>query len=357
MGRSVLVAAGGTGGHLYPGIAVADELRQRDAAWRVVFVGTARGLETRIVPRAGYALELLPVLPLNRVGAKRLALGLLALPGALLRAAALVRLLRPAVVLGIGGYAGGPLALVAALLGVPLVILEPNARPGLTNRVLRPFARHAACAYEEARRAFGAKGVLTGNPVRAGFAAARGRARREPLTLLAFGGSQGSRVLNEALLAALGRLPVAERLRIVHQTGESMRDAVAAAYAAAGRTAEVLAFVDDMERRLGEADLVLCRSGATTCAELTVAGRAAILVPFARSADDHQRKNARALAAAGAALLLEEAELDGETLAAAVNGLLEGRERLDAMEAASRRLGRPDAAARVADLLEAVARA
>lgn len=357
MARTVLVAAGGTGGHLYPGIAVADELRRRDAGWHVVFAGTARGLETRIVPRAGYALELLPVLPLNRVGAKRLALGLLALPVAILRAAALVARLRPAAVLGIGGYAGGPVTLVAALLGVPAVILEPNARPGFTNRVLRPFARHAACAYEEARLAFGAKGVLTGNPVRAGFAAAPTRVRTEPLTLLAFGGSQGSRVLNEALCAALGRLPGPERLRIVHQTGEATRDAVAAAYAAARRPAEVLAFVDDMERRLGEADLVLSRSGATTCAELTVAGRAAILVPFARSADDHQRKNARALEAAGAALVLEEGQLDGASLAAAVSGLLESRERLDAMEAAARRLGRPDAAARVADLLQAVARA
>jgi UDP-N-acetylglucosamine--N-acetylmuramyl-(pentapeptide) pyrophosphoryl-undecaprenol N-acetylglucosamine transferase len=322
-----------------------------------VFVGTARGLETRIVPRAGYALELLPVLPLNRVGARRLALGLLALPGALLRAAALVRRLRPAVVLGIGGYAGGPITLVAALLGVPAVILEPNARPGFTNRVLRPFARHAACAYEETRRAFGAKGVLTGNPVRAGFAAAPARERREPLTLLAFGGSQGSRVLNEALLAATSRLPGPERLRVVHQTGESMRETVATAYAAANRPAEVLAFVDDMERRLSEADLVLCRSGATTCAELTVAGKAAVLLPFARSADDHQLRNARALEAAGAALVIEERALDGASLAAAVDGLLERPERLAAMEAAARRLGRPDAAARVADLLEAVARA
>ncbi len=170
MARTVLIAAGGTGGHLFPGIAVADELVRRDAATRVVFAGTPRGLESRLVPKAGYALELLPILPLNGVGVLRLLKGLAALPWGLLRAAGLVLRLRPAAVLGVGGYAGGPVTLLAALLGVRAVILEPNAKPGFTNRVLRPFVRAAACAYEEARAAFGAKGVLTGNPVRGGFA-------------------------------------------------------------------------------------------------------------------------------------------------------------------------------------------
>ena len=217
--------------------------------------------------------------------------------------------------LGIGGYAGGPVTLLAALLGVRAVILEPNAKPGFTNRVLRPFARAAACAYDEAREAFGPKGVLTGNPVRGGFASLPRREHREPLTLLAFGGSQGSRVLNRALVAALPHLPGRERLRIVHQTGPAMREEVEAAYRAAGREAEVVAFLDDMERRFAEADLVLSRSGATTCAELTVAGKAALLVPFALAADDHQRTNARALEAAGAARVLEEKDLSGESLA------------------------------------------
>ncbi|HZN11408.1 MAG TPA: glycosyltransferase, partial [Blastocatellia bacterium] len=168
---SILIAGGGTGGHIYPGIAIADELRRRDPARRVVFAGTERGLETRLVPRAGYELELLPILPLNAVGAARLARGLLALPRGLLRAAALVRRLRPDAVLGVGGYAGGPVCLAAALARVRTVILEPNARAGFTNRVLRPLVSRAACAYEEARLEFGARGVLTGNPVRGGFAA------------------------------------------------------------------------------------------------------------------------------------------------------------------------------------------
>lgn len=348
---TILIAAGGTGGHLFPGIAVADELVRRAPGTRVVFVGTARGLETRLVPQAGYPLELLPILPLNRVGARRLVRGLLALPWGLARAAALVLRERPAGVLGVGGYAGGPVTLAAALLGVRTVILEPNARPGFTNRVLKPFVRHAACAYDATRAFYGKKGVVTGNPVRGGFASLPRREHRPPLGLLVFGGSQGSRALNDALLRALPLLPPASELLIVHQTGESQHAAVAAAYAAAGRAAEVLPFLDDMEARLQAADLVLCRAGATTCAELQVAGRAAILVPFARAAEDHQRVNARAMAAAGAALALEEAELTGELLAAAVAGLIAAPARIRAMEEAARRLGRPDAAARVADLV------
>jgi UDP-N-acetylglucosamine--N-acetylmuramyl-(pentapeptide) pyrophosphoryl-undecaprenol N-acetylglucosamine transferase len=348
---SVLIAAGGTGGHLFPGIAVADELRRRDPALRVVFAGTPRGLESRLVPRAGYELRLLPILPLNGVGAARALLGLLVLPWGMLRAAALVARVRPRAVLGVGGYAGGPVTLAASLLGVRTVILEPNARPGFANRVLRPFVAHAACGYEQARRAYGAKGVLTGNPVRGGFASLPAKPHRPPLTLLAFGGSQGSRVLNQALVAALPHLPGPERLRLVHQTGEAMHAEVAAAYAAAGREAEVVPFLHDMEARFAQADLVLARSGATTCAELAAAGKAAILVPFAAAADDHQRVNARVLQEAGAARMLEERELGGASLASAVAELVAAPGRIAAMEAAAHGLARPDAAARVADLL------
>jgi UDP-N-acetylglucosamine--N-acetylmuramyl-(pentapeptide) pyrophosphoryl-undecaprenol N-acetylglucosamine transferase len=212
--------------------------------------------------------------------------------------------------------------------------------------------RRAACAYEETKRTFGRKGVLTGNPVRRAFLGLPRKEHRPPLALLAFGGSQGARVLNRALVEALPHLPGSDRLRLVHQTGEAQRGEVSAAYAAAGREAEVVAFLDDMPRRFAEADLVLARSGATTCAELCAAGKAAVLVPFARAADDHQRQNARALEAAGAARLLEEQGLDGPGLARAVVELLEAPGRLTAMDAAAARLGRPDAAARVADLLD-----
>ncbi len=352
MARTILIAAGGTGGHLFPGIAVADELRRRDPDARIVLVGTPRGLEARLVPRAGYELRLLPIRPLKAVGLGRTLLGLLALPWAMVRAIQLVLRLRPAAVLGVGGYAGGPVLLAAVLLGVRTVILEPNAKPGFTNRVLGPLVDRAACAYEEARGAFGVKGVLTGNPVRGGFSSLPGKEHRPPLTLLAFGGSQGSRVLNRTLVAALPHLPGPDRLRIVHQTGEAMRGEVAGAYADAGRAGEVLAFLDDMEARFAAADLVVSRSGAMTCAELTAAGKAAILVPFARAADDHQRRNARALEAGGAARVIEEKDLSGESLARAITELMEVPGRIEAMEEASRRRGRPDAAARVADLVE-----
>jgi len=308
--------------------------------------------QSRLVPRAGYELVLLPILPLNRVGAVQTIKGLLALPRALFRAVALVRRVRPAAVLGVGGYAGGPVVLVAALLGVPTVILEPNAHPGFTNRVLRPFVRRAACSYETTARLFGDKGVVTGNPVRGGFARLPPKEHRPPYTLLVFGGSQGSRVLNQAVLAALPHLPGSDRLRLVHQTGEAMRDEVAAGYRAAGREAEVLPFLDDMEARVAAADLVLCRSGATTCAELTAAGKAAVLVPFAKAADDHQRSNARAMQDGGAASMIEEHELGGERLAGVVRGFLDDPDRLRSMEEAARKLGRADAAARVADLLD-----
>jgi len=352
--RTILIAAGGTGGHLYPGIAVAEEIARRDPAVRIVFAGTPRGLESRIVPRAGYALELLPILPLNGVGAWRALLGLLVLPFGLLRALLLVLRLRPAAVLGVGGYAGGPVALVAALLGVRTVILEPNAKPGFTNRVLRPFVDAAACAFEDARVFYGGKGVLTGNPVRGGFAALP---RKEPGTvkaLLVFGGSQGSRVLNDAMTQALAHLPGPERLRIVHQTGQALQSAVAVAYARAGREAEVVAYLEDIEGRFAAADLVVSRSGATTCAELQAAGKAAVLVPFARAADDHQRVNAKAMEARGAAFVVEEKDLTGESLARTISSLLADAARLSRMGEASRAMSRPDAAARVADLLVGV---
>jgi UDP-N-acetylglucosamine--N-acetylmuramyl-(pentapeptide) pyrophosphoryl-undecaprenol N-acetylglucosamine transferase len=354
MARVFLIAAGGTGGHLFPGLAVADVLRARDPEVRVVFVGTPRGLEGRLVPAAGYPLELLPILPLNAVGFGRMLRGLAALPRAFVRALRLLRRLRPEAVLGVGGYAGGPIVLLASLLRVRTVILEPNARPGFTNRALLPFVDRAACAYDETLSLLGRKGIVTGNPVREAFARVARREHHAPLGLLAFGGSQGSRRLNRALVDALPHLPGPDRLRIVHQTGEAERAEVAGAYAAVGREAEVIAFLGDMPKRFGEASLVLSRSGASTCAELAAAGRASILVPFARAADDHQRQNARALASAGAARMIEEKDLSGKALAQALRELVEAPERLSAMEEAARALGRPGAASRVADLLEGV---
>ncbi|MCU0242726.1 MAG: undecaprenyldiphospho-muramoylpentapeptide beta-N-acetylglucosaminyltransferase [Vicinamibacteria bacterium] len=348
---TVLIAAGGTGGHVFPGLAVADELRRRDPRTRIVFVGTARGIEVRLLAGTPYELRVLPIRPLNRVGLMRLLLGLLLLPWGLLRSAALLLRLRPQAVLGVGGYAGGPVVLIAALLGIRTVLLEPNAEPGFTNRLLRPFVTQAACAYASTCARYGAKASLTGNPIRQGFPEMAAKEHRAPYRVLVFGGSQGSQILNQALVAALPHLPGASEIEIVHQTGATAHAAIQQAYAQQSRTAEVVPFIDNMAERYAAADLIVCRSGATTCAELTAAGKAALLIPFARAAEDHQRINALALQAAGAAEMLEEKDLSGESLARVMRALLGAPERLVAMERAARALARPDAAARVADLI------
>jgi UDP-N-acetylglucosamine--N-acetylmuramyl-(pentapeptide) pyrophosphoryl-undecaprenol N-acetylglucosamine transferase len=271
------------------------------------------------------------------------------LPLGIFKALFLLLRTRPSAVLGIGGYASGPLVLMASLLRIPTVLLEPNAIPGFTNRVLKPFVRQAACAFESTLPQFGDKGVLTGNPVRSSFKALPPKPHRSPLQLLCFGGSQGSRILSEALLNALPSLPDEAALSIVHQTGQTQHQAVEEAYRSAGRSARVVPFIDNMSEAFASADLVLCRAGATTIAELTVAGKAAILVPLRAAADDHQTWNAKALVAQGAAVMLSEADLG--TLGRTVSDLVADPEKVRGIEKRARALGRPDAAARVADLL------
>ena len=351
MNPLILIAAGGTGGHIFPGLAVAEEIAARKPQARVEFVGSTAplGLERRIVPKAGLRLHLLPVLPLNTPNLMAKLKGALLLPWGLLRAFALLVRTRPNAVLGIGGYASGPLVLIASLLRIPTIVLEPNAIPGFTNRVLRPFVRHAACAFETTLPLFRGKGVLTGNPVRSSFRVIDGSAHTSPLQLLCFGGSQGSRILSEGLVGALSTLPGEKVLSIVHQTGPAQLASIQEAYRRAGRQAVVVPFIDDMASAFANADVVLCRAGATTLAELTVAGKAAILVPLRSAADDHQTWNAKALAAAGAAVLLPESDL--ERLGTVVSELVANPERIKALESGARALGKPDAAARVTDLL------
>jgi UDP-N-acetylglucosamine--N-acetylmuramyl-(pentapeptide) pyrophosphoryl-undecaprenol N-acetylglucosamine transferase len=350
MNPLILIAAGGTGGHIFPGLAVAEELSAQASA-RVEFVGSTAppGLESRIVPRAGLPLHLLPVLPLNTASLAARLRGLFALPWGMVRALALLLKTRPNAVLGVGGYASGPLVLVASLLRIPTVLLEPNAVPGFTNRILKPFVGQAACAFESTLSRFGDKGVLTGNPVRSSFRALPVRSHIPPLQLLCFGGSQGSRVLSEALVKALPSLPGAESLSIVHQTGSAQYEQVRQAYRAARREALVTPFIDNMGEAFANADLLLCRSGATTVAELTVAGRASILVPLRSAAEDHQTLNAQALVDKGAAVMLAEPELG--RLGEVISSLVGDPERIRSIEARARALGRADAAARVASLL------
>ena len=351
MNSLILIAAGGTGGHIFPGLAVAEEIALRAPGMRVEFVGSTAplGLERRIVPNAGLTLHLLPVFPLNTPSLRAKLRGIAGLPLGLLRACVLLLKDRPGAVLGVGGYASGPLMLIASLLRVPTVLLEPNAIPGFTNRILKPFVRKAACAFEATLPRFGGKGVLTGNPVRASFRSIEPRPHTPPLQLLCFGGSQGSRILSDALMKALPGLPDEHSLAIVHQTGPAQFEKVRDAYEAAGRAARVTPFIDDMSQAFGDADLILCRAGATTIAELKVAGKASILVPLASAADDHQTSNAKALEADGAAVMIAERDLD--SLADVITGLVANPDRIRSLENRARSLGRPDAAARVADLL------
>lgn len=352
----VLIAAGGTGGHIYPGIAVAQEIMRRDPASMVRFVGTARGLETRLVPKAGFELSLIDSTGLKNVSLVARMKGLAILPKSFLSAQQVIRAFQPNVVVGAGGYVSGPVVLMAALMRKPTLVMESNALPGWTNRVLARFVNRAAVSFEQALPYFRGKAVVTGNPVRREFFEIPAK-RREPgkLSLLIFGGSQGARAINEAMVAALPSLkslPVA--LRIKHQTGPADFEKVKAGYAAAGwnEQAEVTSYIDNMMNDFAAADLVICRAGATTTAELIAAGKASIMIPFPYAADDHQRKNAEALQAAGAARMIVQQELSGERLVEEINELVQTPEKLTRMEEASRRLARGDAAVAAVDLIE-----
>ncbi|HJQ34256.1 MAG TPA: undecaprenyldiphospho-muramoylpentapeptide beta-N-acetylglucosaminyltransferase [Pyrinomonadaceae bacterium] len=352
----VLIAAGGTGGHIYPGIAVAKEVMRRDPSSVVRFVGTARGLETRLVPQAGFELSLIESAGLKNVGAAGKLKGLLVLPKSFLAARRLISEFRPEVVVGAGGYVSGPVLMTAALMRVPTLVMESNALPGFTNRRLARFVDAATVSFDEALKYFGGKGVNIGNPVRREFFEIK-RKERDParFSLLVFGGSQGARAINEALVAAL---PLLERhkdvLSIVHQTGEADFEKVRAGYDAAGwaERADVRKYIDDMVARFAESDLVVCRAGATTTAELIAAGKAALMVPFPFAADDHQRKNAEALEKAGAARMVLQQDATGERLAREIGELIENPERVTGMEQAARRLARGDAAAAAVEMME-----
>jgi UDP-N-acetylglucosamine--N-acetylmuramyl-(pentapeptide) pyrophosphoryl-undecaprenol N-acetylglucosamine transferase len=352
----VLIAAGGTGGHIYPGIAVGREVMRRDASSAVRFVGTARGLETRLVPQAGFELSLIESAGLKNVGAAGKLKGLLLLPKSFLAARRLVREFRPDIVVGAGGYVSGPVLMTAALMRVPTLVMESNALPGFTNRRLALFVDAAAVSFEESLRFFRGKGVVTGNPVRREFFEIRAKERdASRFNVLVFGGSQGARAINEAMVAALPHL---ERhrgtLSVVHQTGEADFEKVRAGYEAAGwgGRAEVSKYIDDMVARFGESDLVVCRAGATTTAELIAAGKASLMVPFPFAADDHQRRNAEALEAAGASRMVLQQDATGERLAREIGELVEDPGRVTRMEQAARKLARGDAAAAAVDLME-----
>ncbi|MGD0920262.1 MAG: undecaprenyldiphospho-muramoylpentapeptide beta-N-acetylglucosaminyltransferase [Terriglobia bacterium] len=356
----VLMVAGGTGGHIFPALAVAEELRERSQhrqpggkACEILFLGTGRGLEARLIPAAGFPLRTVAAAGLKGIGGWRKLRNLLVLPRSALETALVIRDLRPDVVVGIGGYLAGPAMLEAALKDIPTLLIEPNAVPGFTNRVLTPVVRLAAVAFEETANLYGAKGRLTGHAVRKAFSFVPCKEHVPPFTVLVLGGSQGSVAINECVVKSLPLLAKdPERMRFIHQTGDRDYNAVRQAYQERGLTAEVHAFIENVPEAFARADLIVSRAGATAVAELAVAGKAALLIPFPGATDQHQLENARAMERAGAASVIQQAELTPQRLVTELRDLLGEPRRLVEMEQAARRLARPDAAAQIADLVE-----
>ena len=353
----VIFAGGGTGGHLFPGIAVYEELRRREPELETLFVGTARGIETRVIPELGERLECLEVAPLKGRTPGQLIKNLGALPQAGLASARIIRRFRPSLVLGVGGYAAGPMVAAAAALGVPTALLEQNAHVGLTNRLLSRLVRRAYLTFEETAELFPASSVrVVGNPVRQSLVAEGRMASVDPAgfemrarRVLVIGGSQGARALNEIVPEALAAALGGRGVEVLHQAGHTMCDVVREHYSRLGVRATVVPFIDDMAKAYASAAIVIGRAGATSIAELCAVGRPSILVPFPQAADDHQWHNARALQAQGAAVAIRESDLTPAALSALVSDLLASEQKRLAMAEAARRMGRPDAAAAIVD--------
>jgi UDP-N-acetylglucosamine--N-acetylmuramyl-(pentapeptide) pyrophosphoryl-undecaprenol N-acetylglucosamine transferase len=352
--RGTLLFAGGcTGGHVYPMIAVAEAIRRLSPSVRVVFVGTERGIEARAVPKSGYDLELMRVLPLRGAGPLGFVRGVGRAVMALSDGRALVRRLRPDAVLSVGGYAAGPVSLAAWTLGVPLAVLEPNSVIGLANRLVAPLARRAYLAFPEAERHFRKERVLSaGVPLRPGFAPAPPAAPGERVRVLVLGGSQGARALNDAVPRAIAALGGA--VEVTHQSGAAGADDVRKLYAelGIGSLAEVVPFIDDMPSALARAELVVGRAGAGALSEMCAVGRPGLLVPYPFAAGDHQRVNAEALVRAGAARMVPNQDATPERLAREIRELTSDRALLGRMAEAAQVIGRPAAAETIArDLL------
>jgi UDP-N-acetylglucosamine--N-acetylmuramyl-(pentapeptide) pyrophosphoryl-undecaprenol N-acetylglucosamine transferase len=352
----VIIAGGGTGGHLFPGIAIAEEVMRRPSG-EVLFVGTNRGIEAKVLPRLSYKLETIDVSGLKRTGAGGMVKGLFRVPRAIAQSRRILRDFKPDMVVGVGGYSSGPMVLAAALCGLPTAVVEQNSIPGITNRALGRVARRAFIAFEGSRRFFPArKTVLSGNPIRAKLRALPAATAGDRPNLLVVGGSQGAHVLNLLVADALEWMAKQKRPlpRIVHQTGEADVSAISGRYAKLGMgdAAQVSAFIDDMASAYAGADLVVCRAGATTIAELTACGRPAVFIPFPFAADDHQYWNAKALADAGAGRVHREGTIDGAGLGQEIAGLLGDSAAREHMRTQMLALGKPDAARDIVDALE-----
>jgi UDP-N-acetylglucosamine--N-acetylmuramyl-(pentapeptide) pyrophosphoryl-undecaprenol N-acetylglucosamine transferase len=349
----LLIAGGGTGGHLFPGVAIAEELRAREPDADITFVGTKRGIEARVLPELGWKLELIEVSGLKTVGLAGAIRGMFRLPRALWQARRLIKRLAPDAVIGVGGYASGPVVLAARLRGIPTAICEQNSIPGLTNKLLGRFVRRVFVAFDGSRKFFAAKKVeLVGNPVRRELAAQLASATTtadDKLHVLVSGGSLGAIAVNALAADALAKLAKERALAIVHQTGEKDLEPTRKRYADAGVDADCRAFIKDMAAAYTTADLVIGRAGATTVAELAIAGKPAVFIPYPFAADNHQVLNAAEMAERGAALMFEQSELTADKLADALRPLLADPAKRAAMGAAMKSLAKPGAAAAVVD--------
>jgi UDP-N-acetylglucosamine--N-acetylmuramyl-(pentapeptide) pyrophosphoryl-undecaprenol N-acetylglucosamine transferase len=348
----IVIAGGGTGGHVIPALAIAQQLKKQFAA-EVLFIGTARGIETRLVPQAGFPLELIKVGALKNVSLLTRAKTMFDLPRALWTSGRMLSDFDPDVVIGVGGYASGPAMLSAIRRHIPTLAFEPNVVPGFANRLVARWVSAAAVHFEETCQYF-PNCRVTGVPVRQAFFEIQSPPllSRRP-TLLVFGGSQGARAINQAMIESLGglkqRIP---GIHIIHQTGQHDHDNVLAAYQRSGISGEVHKFIDDMPGTFARADLLVCRSGASTVGEITAAGKPAIFVPFPRAADDHQNVNARALERAGAAVVVEESNLGAAYLVDTIAALLADPNRLQSMSAAAKSLAHPKALEEIAVMVK-----
>ena len=353
----LLIAGGGTGGHLFPGVAVAEELRARAPDAAIKFVGTRRGIEARVLPELGWDVAFIEVSGLKTVGAAGALKGMFRLPRAYWQARRIVREFAPDAVIGVGGYASGPVVLAAKLHGIPTAICEQNSIPGFTNKLLGRFVRAIFLSFEESRRFFKPrKIVMSGNPVRRELVQKLLAAAPRPAGaahVLVVGGSQGAVAVNALAADALARLAKDLPLAIVHQTGEKDLEPTRARYRDAGVEADCRAFIKDMAAAYQDADLIIGRAGATTVAELAIAGKPAVFIPYPFAADNHQELNAREMAERGAALMFRQAELTADKLADAIRPLLADAARRDEMSAAMKSLAKPGAAATVIDWCEA----
>ena len=353
----LLIAGGGTGGHVFPAIAIAREWLSRGVEREVVLVGTQRGIEMKLVPQAGLPLETIRVAGLKGKGGATLLRNLAMLGNGLADSFGVLKRHKPVVAFGVGGYAAGPMLLATWLRGIPNVIFEPNAAPGFTNKVLSRLAQRIATGYEISAREWGEKAVVTGCPVRVEFFSIPPRTPERPIRLLVTGGSQGALPINRAFVDAMDLLAARKNeLQVVHQTGERDYNAVRTAYARREFLAEVAPFLSNMAERFAWADIIVCRAGAITAAEVAAAGRAAIFIPFGHATDSHQLRNAQEMAGAGAGRVIPEQELTADRLTREIFSLLDQPREIENLAMSARRQAHPSAAREIVDLIEEAAR-